>query len=236
MAVTSTPSRTQGSIGQVSGFIQLAGEGIARLRDEVQEDVVDDADGGKKEQDPGKGACWLPARNRVTGRTGLRHDTAQPGGRQGELDNPRSGHAAEDGRITALRKTKPKVPHFISLEEGGRNPKDEGDRREQAKEEVARRLARAQEIRDGGQHGKGNHHRPITLAGWTHALPLPALIVVDRPQVEKSKPPGGKEEDLGPEEQPGADGNQARIEQRLGIGGGLVAGCYRPRRLRRGRR
>src|ERR1700694_287109 len=118
MAVTSTPRRTHGSTGQVSGFIQLAGAGIARLRDEVQEDVVDDADGGEEEQDPGKGACWLPARNRVTGRTCLHHDTAQPGGRQGELDDPRSRHAAEDGRETALRQTKPEVPHFIPLKEG----------------------------------------------------------------------------------------------------------------------
>src|SRR6202011_6067223 len=104
MAVTSTPRSTHGSIGQVSGFSQLTA--MVGLGDEVQEDVVDDADAGEEKQDPGEGGGWLPSRDRVARGSGLRDDAGQPGGREHELEKPRRGHSAEYARGPTLRQPK----------------------------------------------------------------------------------------------------------------------------------
>src|ERR1700693_5626579 len=109
MAVTSIPSRTHGSMGHVSGFSQLTPEAMAGLRDEVQEDVVDDADSGEEDKDPGERGCGPPPPDRVACRTGLQHDAAEPGGGQRKLHHPRSGQASKDARIATVGQAKAKV-------------------------------------------------------------------------------------------------------------------------------
>src|SRR6202521_2818218 len=139
MAVSSTPRSTQGSMGQVSGFSQLPA--MVGLRDEVQEDVVDDADTGEEKQDPGEGGGWLASRDRITRRSRLRNDAAQPGGREHELEKPRRGHPAEYARVATVSQAKAQVPHLVALKEAGGDAKDQRSRREEPEEERAGQLA-----------------------------------------------------------------------------------------------
>src|SRR5438105_12699332 len=141
MAVSSTPSSTHGSIGHVSGFSQLMPASTAGSGDEVEEDVIDDGDGGQEDQDPGKGSRRPPADDRVAGRPDLHDDAAQPGGGQRELDDPGAGQARKDARIAPVSQAEAQVPHLVALEQAGRNAKDEGHRREQTEEEGAGSLA-----------------------------------------------------------------------------------------------
>src|SRR5438477_1009542 len=202
------------------------------LGDEIEEEVVDDADGGEENQDPGKRAGRPTPRDRVTRWTGLRHDAAQPRARDKELDEPRSRHAAEDAGITTLGKAEPEVPHFVSLENARGDGVDERARREDSEPEASRWPARGDHVAYGHPDREDDHHRAVTFAWRTDALRLPGLIVVERAQVEKGEPPGGKEEYLRGEEEPGADRDQAPIEQQLGLGGCLVgSGSNRHRSL-----
>src|SRR6266550_5958694 len=137
MAVSSTPSSTQGSIGHVSGFSQLMLVSTAGSGDEVQEDVIDDGDGSQEDQDPGKGARRAPTGDRVAGRPDLHDDAAQPGGGQRELDDPGAGQAGKDARIAPVSQAEAEVPHLIALEQAGRNAKDESHWREQTEEQSA---------------------------------------------------------------------------------------------------
>src|SRR6202165_4245170 len=106
MAVTSTPRSTHGSMGQVSGFSQLTPHAMAGLGDEVQEDVIDDADGGEKEQNPGERGGGPPPEDGVPCRTGLQDDAAEPGGGERKLNNPRARHPAEHAWITTVGQAK----------------------------------------------------------------------------------------------------------------------------------
>src|ERR1700730_7592778 len=139
MAVTSTPRSTHGSIGQVSGFSQLTA--MVGLGDEVQEDVVDDADAGEEKQDPGVGGGWLPSRDRVARGSGLRDDAGQPGRRPHELEKPRRRHSGEYARVAPIGQAKAQMPHLVSLEEAGGDAKDQRYRREEPEEERAGQLA-----------------------------------------------------------------------------------------------
>src|SRR6266850_3917255 len=134
MAVTSTPRMTQGSMGQLSGF-------MARLGDEVQEDVVDDADGGEEKQDPREGGGWPPSRDGIAGRPGLRHDAGEPCGCPHELKEPCRRHAAEHAWIATLCQSEAQMPHLVALEETGGNGKDQGHRGQEAEQESASQLA-----------------------------------------------------------------------------------------------
>src|SRR5256885_16892811 len=95
MAMTSTPRMTQGSMGQASGF-------MARLGDEVEEDVVDDADGGQEKEDPREGGGRLASSDGIARRPGLRHDAGEPRGGPDELKEPCRRPAAEHAWITTL--------------------------------------------------------------------------------------------------------------------------------------
>src|SRR2546421_409332 len=237
MAVTSIPRSSQGSMGQVSGFNQLTPEAMAALLNEVEQDKVDDADGGEVDREPGECRRGMRAYHGVTTRPGLEQNGRQPGRGANELDQPRTGEPGENARIAALRKAKAEVPHAIALEEAGGDAEHQADRGQQAEQEAAIKRAAHQPEAGRHQHHERKDDQAEAGAGWPYALRPPRLVVVEGPQVKEREPPGGEEERVRGKPEPHARREDAALEEGVGRRHRIAGpGSNRHRPLRPGRR